>query len=324
MKKINENTLQTQFGIIGGVESFAQYPNGEVKSVTLNEKNMVVTHIGELVPRYGDITPRTKNKPSISFHENGLVKSVYLEEQQEVLTPIGELPAEFVSFFNTGELKRIFPVYGQISGFWSEEDENELNIPLNFEFEFTKFNSKLVGISFYKSGDIRSITLFPGEIINAKTIYGDIAVKNGFSMYENGSLESIEPAFQTTLTTPIGLITAFDLNANGINADSNSLIFNENGQIIQLTTCTDKIAVHSADGKLKFITPIEVENPENIDEKIILGTVIKFDYENDIVKFINDQTYTFSISTSNFNIFKSNNPTSCSPEDCASCSLCNK
>ena len=90
------------------------------------------------------------------------------------------------------------------------------------------------GICFYKSGDIRSITLFPNEVINVSTKYGDIGVKNGFSLYESGLLKSIEPAVPTIIKTPIGDITAYDVNSIGINADSNSIEFDEEGRIINL------------------------------------------------------------------------------------------
>ena len=100
MTELEDGYLTTPFGVLGGVFSYNTYPDGRtVKNVRLKEKNMIVTHAGELVQFYGDETPRSKFKPSLSFYENGLVKSVALERQQEVVTPIGELPAEFISFY---------------------------------------------------------------------------------------------------------------------------------------------------------------------------------------------------------------------------------
>jgi hypothetical protein len=192
---------------------------------------MLVTHVGELVPFYTE-THRRKNKCSVEFHKNGMVKAVALNEIQEIQTPIGEFPAELVTFYETGELKRFFPLDGKISGMWSEEEEKSLAIPLSFEFPFSSFTAIISGIAFYKTGDIRSITLFPGEKIPISTEYGEIPARNGFSLYESGKLESLEPALPFVIQTPTGPRRAFDPNAIGVNADINSLVFSEEGKII--------------------------------------------------------------------------------------------
>ena len=239
---------ETSFGVLGAVTSFSCYETGELKGVKLGDKNMVLTHAGELIPFYTE-TPRRKNKESLTFHKNGLIKAIALEEQQEIMTPIGEFPAELVTFYESGELSRFFPLDGQISGFWSEKDEKELNIPFSFEFEFGAFTASLVGISFYKSGDIKSITLFPGEIININSPAGNLNAKTGFSLYENGGIKNIEPATPSPVKTPIGVLTAFDTQAVGISADDCSLKFDEDGRIISLINISDTIFVQSENGE---------------------------------------------------------------------------
>ena len=286
---------------------------------------MIVTHAGELIRYYGEETQRRKYKSSVSYYQGGLIKSVSLNEQTDIETPIGEFPAELVTFYETGELKRIFILDGKITGFWTEDDERRLNIPFSFEFEFSKFTSMLVGICFYKSGNIRSITLFPKEVINVSTKnYGDISVKTGFSLYESGELKSIEPAVSTAIKTPIGTINAYDVNSMGINADSNSIEFDEQGRLVKRTTSSDKIAVQNPNGVMKFMIPIEKKSPLFEDEMELIPLQLKFDYENDIVTITDEKSYDFSITKCKYNIFKGRLSPTCSPEDCANCSLCSK
>jgi len=322
---LNENYIQTPFGILNGISASSYYNNGNIKDVILNEKNMVVTHVGELIPYYGEETQRRKYKSSVSYYQGGLIKSVSLNEQTDIETPIGEFPAELVTFYETGELKRIFILDGKITGFWTEEDERDLNIPFSFEFDFSKFTAMLVGICFFKSGDIRSITLFPKEVITVSTkSYGNISVKTGFSLYETGELKSIEPAVPTPIQTPIGLLNAYDVNSIGINADSNSIEFDEQGRLIMLTTSSDKIAVQKSNGVMKFMVPIEVKNPLSEDENEIIPLQLKFNYEKNIVTITDEKSYDFFISECKFNILRGNLSPTCSPDDCASCSLCSK
>lgn len=322
---LNENYIQTSFGILNGISASSYYPSGCVKDVVLNEKNMIVTHVRELIPYYGEDNQRRKYKSSVTFFNNELVKSVSLNEQTDIQTPIGEFPAELVTFYETGELKRVFILDGKITGFWTEEDERNLNIPFSFDFDFTKFSAMLVGICFYKTGDIRSITLFPKEVINVSTKnYGDISVKTGFSLYENGLLKSIEPAVPTPIQTPIGVLNAYDVNSLGINADSNSIEFDEEGRLVKLITSSDKIAVQEANGVMKFMVPIEKKSPLDEKEIEIVPLKIIFNYDNDIVTITDESSYDFSISKCKFNILRGNLSTSCTPEDCASCKLCSK
>ena len=42
--------------------------------------------------------------------------------------------AEQVSFYESGALKRIFPLNGTLSGYWTQEDEAKLATPLTLVF----------------------------------------------------------------------------------------------------------------------------------------------------------------------------------------------
>ena len=310
--------LQTPYGIFSGITTVTRTENGQIAGIMLEEKNAVLTHAGELIPFYLNETPRRKYKSSITFHSNGMIKSVSLEQQQEVITPIGELPAEMVTFYDTGELKRVFIVDGKISGFWSEEDEKALNIPLTFEFDFASFTSLLVGICFYKSGEIKSITLFPKEVIEVTTKARKIEARNGFALYEDGALKSIEPQNPVAIETPIGVLHAYDVNAIGVNADINSLQFDREGKVEKLVT-SDKIVAVGKDGSSTFIAP--ATRPSLVDEDDVMVIPLSIEFGEDSVIIKEDKTYQFKISDYTFNIMNTTT-SSCTPEMCANCSLC--
>jgi len=318
--KLDDDKIQLPSGIFAGVESYVCYPGGELEGIRLSEKNMLVTHAGELIPAYTE-THRRKIKYSVEFYKDGMIKAVALDEQQEIQTPIGEFPAELVTFFETGELKRFFPLDGKISGLWTEEEEKALAIPFTFDLSFTKFTAIINGVGFYKSGDIRSITIFPGEAITIQTAYGEMTARNGFSLYETGELESLEPLNPVQLKTPIGAIAAFDPNAIGVNADSNSLVFDVSGRVTSLVTVSARIAVTEGE-RFKTFSPREVVNPLDDETMITEGLKISFDYTKNTVTFEeNAEKSTVSLNEGFTVIPFNGNAFICSPSDCASCSM---
>ncbi len=321
MTMTGERTLQTAYGIFGEVALHTAYDTGELESVRLEGRNVLLTHAGELIPAYTE-TPRRKYKPSVEFHRNGMIRAVALEEQQEVETPIGELPAELVTFYPTGELKRVFPLDGKLSGFWSEEEETELNIPLRFDLGFAAFTAKLSGICFYRDGNIRSITLAPGETVTVSTGCGEIRIRHGFSLYPDGSLESCEPSEPTEIPTPIGPILACDSNAEGIQADSNSLRFAPDGSLAALITESHRIAVQKPDNSFTWYAPTQI-SPSEEEDDILYGLKIRF--EAGKICF-GDSEERIAIDESGFTIlpFVRTGAPACSPSACKSCSLCRK
>ena len=312
--------------MFNGICDVTYFKSGAVNSIRLNQENMIITHAGQLIPFSGEETPRRKYKASVTFFEDGALKSVSLNAQQEVMTPIGEMPAELVTFYDTGELKRIFPLDGKISGFWSEEDERALNIPFNFEFDFTAFSAMLTGICFYKTGEIRSITLYPKELIKiTHPSAGTLSVRQGFSLYESGNLHSFEPAAPVKLQTPIGLITAFDPNANGVNADLNSICLDEQGNIQSLVTAADRIHVsRKSDGVSSTFQPKMLYAADEPAELVTL--TVKFNHESKTVTIIDTDVTPHCYSFDDNYIIYNNafSPTGCSSGDCSSCSLCDK
>ncbi|SHH99641.1 hypothetical protein SAMN02745823_01850 [Sporobacter termitidis DSM 10068] len=316
-------TIQTPYGVFSGVVSQAHYPDGRFQGLRLEDRNVILTHAGELVPFYGEETLRRKSKASVTFHENGMIKAVALEEQQEVMTPIGELPAELITFYDTGEVHRVFPLDGHLSGFWSEEDERELNIPLSFDLGFTSFTAMLSCICFYKSGQIKSVTLFPGEEIDAALRgFGQIKARHGFSLYDTGELESIEPAEPVRLQTPAGLLTAYDPSATGISADSNSLVFDKEGRLAGLKTAGERILAKAAGGAFHSFSPA-VLCADDACSSVSLPINIRFQHDSEAVIISDDQSAALFSFHDDFFIHPADRP-NCSPADCASCSLCKK
>ncbi|MDR0571021.1 MAG: hypothetical protein LBG71_07380 [Clostridiales Family XIII bacterium] len=275
---LDGRAIQLPSGVFAGVESYGCYQSGELAGVRLSERNMLVTHAGELVPAYTE-NYRRKNKYSVEFYKNGMVKAAYLDEQQEIMTPIGEFPAELVTFFDTGELRRFFPLDGKISGFWSEKDERSLAVPFSFELPFASFSAIISSVCFYRGGDIRSVTLFPGETVTVSTECGAISARRGFSLHETGELQSLEPSRPVEIRTPVGAITAFDPNAVCLNADSNSLAFAKDGRATALTTVHSRVEARAKDGRLLAFSPREVVNPLNGESLVTEGLRIAFDYE---------------------------------------------
>ena len=317
---LDNNIIELASDVLAGVENYSCYPGGELLGVNLSKKNILAASAGEFIPAYTE-NHRRKNKYSVEFYQSGMIKKIALDAVQEVWTPLGELPAELVMFYETGELKRIFPLDGKISGMWSEQEEKALAIPLSFELPFTMFTAIIGGIAFFKSGGIRSITLFPGETIAITTNYGEIKTRNGFSLYESGKLESLEPSAPFVIQTSIGAITAFDSGAVGINADINSLAFDENGNIIALTTVNNSVEARTADGRLLF-SPRETVNPLDDESLITEGLKILFDYNADTVKFIEGEKETIlPIHGNDFAITAHTALSFFCGADCASCSL---
>ncbi|MCL1932044.1 MAG: hypothetical protein FWF55_09525 [Treponema sp.] len=319
---LDNNIIELASDVLAGVENYSCYPGGELLGVNLSKKNILATDAGEFIPAYTE-NHRRKNKYSVEFYPSGAIKKIALDAVQEAWTPLGELPAELVTFYESGELNRVFPLDGKISGMWSEQEEKTLAVPLSFEFPFTAFTAIIGGIAFFQSGNIRSITLFPGETVTIAAQYGAIKACNGFSLYETGELESLEPFVPVTIQTPIGAITAYDANAVGINADINSLIFNKDGNVISLTTVHNNVTVQTADKQSALFAPREVINPLDDESTITEGLKIAFNYDADTVTF-NDgkKETTVPIRGSNFTITAhSAAALTCRQSDCANCSL---
>lgn len=279
------------------------YPDGSIRDAIATEAINIETPYGVLIPRYKHDDARQKFAKTISFYPDGVIKSIIPQYQTSLKTSLGDFPAELVTFHKDGSLYRIFPLNGQINGFWSEADEGALAEPINFDLPVGKFSVKLNSIQFYPEGNLKGMSFWPGETIMLKTPQGTSKCRIGFNVYPDGTLKSYEPATPEKVTTKIGDIIAFDYDAIGIHADKNSIVFDHSGEVKAVGTPLTSLVILDKLGDQKRISPKKTVNPLDNEQLLILSTKIAFD--DDFIK-INDAHYTldeFKISTHNMTMF---------------------
>lgn len=238
MKSIN-----TMYGTLNEVENVTLHANGTIKECVIHEKVEFETPHGILIPQYEHSTHRNKAGYSVSFYDNGMLRKISLNDIVEIETTIGKMSAELILFYENGNIKRLFPLNGQLSAYWEENDEYQLAQEQSFSFPFGNFKAKIISISFYENGAVKDLTFWPKEMIRITTPLGEAAVRIGISLYLDGSIKSIEPAYPLTVQTPIGTLKAYDFNANGISGDINSLNFTQEGAIKSFVTSSNKVIV---------------------------------------------------------------------------------
>ncbi len=300
-----------------GITSFTTYDGGELKDCKLKEYNLIHTKYGDLVPQYGDPGFRKKQLAALSFYKSGKIKSISLEQQTEISTPIGTLPAELVTFFEDTSINSLFPLNGQISGFWSEEEEGKLAQKLHFSFPFGDFCAKIIGLRFYPDGRVRSLILWPNERIIIDTPAGKMPVRIGFKLFEDGSIESVEPAEPFLIKTPIGSINAYDTDALGIDADKNSVRFDEKGKLTSLCTF-DIITVRKKSGEKEIIFPTLRPGLTTEFETV----PIKVIFDDGTVSIGNDAKVFYKIAECTFLIMRGNYMKAKSCDNCSGCNSC--
>ena len=313
-----QNSLQNLAGIV----RTDYYRSGAVRHCTLDAKNEVSTNCGKLIPRFGEMTVRRKNTSSLSFYENGAVKRVALEQQMPVKTPLGEISAELVTFYKSGALKRFFPLDGQINGYWSEQDEEGLLEALELKLPIGGLKAKIIGCCFYENGAVKSLTLWPTQTVHVNTDFGNVSVRSGLSFFENGALKSLEPAQPTAVPTPIGLLKAYDAAAVGINADTNSLEFDESGSVCALTVPGTIFKATRSDGRAETVGPVMAVSP--LDDESMIEIPVRVCFANgSVILSVNGQPNEYDLKSTQFIIEpKKQLPAKCSGGNCAACGMC--
>ena len=247
--------ISTPFGAIESLSDTEFFPDGTVRSCIAARACPLRTSCGTLVPQFTANTLRKRQLPAISFHPNGMIRNLPLEEAVMIPTPLGLMPAEQVTFYDNGAVKRLFPLNGTLSGYWTEEDEAALALPLTLDTPIGPVEVAPVCVYFGPEGNLRSLTLWPGTVLDVPTPFGSIAVRTGLAFYDSGVLRSVEPARPVAVSTPLGELLAFDQDALGVCGDRNSLRFYENGELLGLTTAAHAFEVESENGRRKNLTP---------------------------------------------------------------------
>lgn len=316
--------ILTKYGLIKGISTADFYASGAIRECKLNEHNEINTELGTFVPQYEDDGLRRKYIKSMSFYENGNLQSISLQKQTVINTSFGPMLAELITFHENGNIRRVFPVNGKISAYWTELNEYDMAGEIEFNFKFAKFKKKVIGINFYASGTIKSITFWTKDNVSVNTEAGEILCRIGISLYADGNLKSCEPLKPTVVKTPIGNITAYDVTAVGINGDKNSLNFYEDGRIKSLYTSTDKIEIKGKNGEIKTFQP--KLKPSILSENAMDVIPYEIQFSEGKVRFCNSVENEFEIDNYEFNISKfsvniTDATNSCSGE-CGECGEC--
>jgi hypothetical protein len=296
--------IETKYGPLRGVTSFSSHPDGQVKSCMLREENTIDTGSGRVIPQYCDDEfgdRQKKHRSSLSFHPNGNLKSAAMQDPAPIRTTLGVFDAELVTFYEDGGVNRLFPLNGLVNGFWTENNERELAGRLDFDLSVGKFSTKVIAIHFYPGGALKSLTLWPGEKIRILTPIGEMEVRAGFSLYENGSVKSVEPARPTQIETPLGTITAFDPDVIGMHADLNSVRFSQDGDLLSLKSLATGIIATGPDGTQTRLEPLVLESLlDSSDTRIV---PLKIDFRENEIDVTALQTITFDRHTHQFTTF---------------------
>jgi len=292
------NILKTKYGdlknpIIGG-----KYPNGEIEELRFEEKNVLNINGKEFIPVHDILNSRKKDFSSVKFFEDGNIRALSLQDATNITTDNGEFEVEKIIFYEDGKYNRLFFLNGRLSGFWSEEDEYELAKEYSFKLNFAEIKAKFISMRLYKSQKLKSLTLWPKEIIEVP--YKNIKIKTriGVSLFEDGSPESCEPNLPIKIETPIGIIEAYDKNAVGVHGEDNSLKFYKDGSIKSLITSTNVIKVYDDIGLISLHTPQEERLFVNDDILDIITVDIEFKGDTVII----DGEYEYSVSDNKFKI----------------------
>lgn len=320
-----EREFHTKAGLLTGVINERVDNSGNLRSCMLCKQNKIFFQEDILIPKYESEDFRTRYRDAVTFYKSGELKSVYLEHQQEIHSPLGRIKAELVTFYKSGSLLRVFPVYGQISGYWSENEEAEMLLPYVIETGGQKLTAKISGICFYESGAVKSITLFPGESVTINTPLGEARVHYGISFYESGSIESVEPDIPTAIIYGSCKFLSKDNHPIGVHGDKNSLSFYEDGSLKALTT-TITAVIFSRENEKLFIMPERKISPTDIDETEIVPIKIDFQVKNIRVTDSNGLLYHFNTEQYEMKTVQilENLSAAQSCTDCNSCSNCGR
>ncbi|MBM3162526.1 MAG: hypothetical protein FJZ79_04260 [Chlorobi bacterium] len=294
------NSVITRYGELKGVEFRTLFSNGKTDGCLVTSYNVLKTPYGELVPQYeAEDLGRRSLKP-MYFHKDGSLKSIALQTQTLISTPAGRFPAELVTFHKNGAIKRVFPLDGKLSGFWSWQNEFALSETTTITSPVGDMTARIINMQFYESGALKSITLWPGQVVTLTTPFGEIPVRKGIAFYESGRIRSFEPLKKTVLQTPIGAVLAYDNEPNGIHGDINSVQLAPDGSLEALSTVDHAILVSLPDERSELFRPGVKHNVCGDERKVSVPMKIRF--EQGKVTFHDNPRLSFEIDRYRFEI----------------------
>jgi hypothetical protein len=269
--------------------------NGNIDTVLVGEKLILETSVGELIPRYklDDGTGRKKEAP-VKFYKTGELKSLPLEKSSEILTTLGSMKSELVIFHRNGALWRTFPLNGQVTGFWTEENEFELAETISIPTSLGVIKVKPIYLQFYETGELESILFWPSEQIKIDTEIGEMLIHKGISFHKNGRIKGFEPIKEISIESPIGKLNVYDPDPNGIQAENHSINFYEDGSIHSVITSSNKVSAIKDGAEFKSFSPKMIASYCN--ENAFFISPLKITFESDSLSFnnINESNETLS------------------------------
>jgi len=225
-------TFKTAAGELTDVKTYETFPDGSLKSCILDVPVTITTPVGACVPRWTDDSVRRKYNKSLSLYPSGSIRSIALHDRTPMQTSQGEILAEHITFYENGTVHRVFPCNGRLSGYWTEEDEKTLASEYTVTWGTQSLAVPIMIFRFYLSGKLRSLTFWPGDVHEIITPIGPVQTRTGVSFYENGAIQSVEPAEPVPVPGGADICLAYDMDAPGLHGDSNSLRFAPDGTII--------------------------------------------------------------------------------------------
>lgn len=294
--------LKTKYGLIPGYLNLEKYASGNPASLFFTERVEIETPVGVIVPQYSvDDHGRRILKP-VYFYDNGNIKKAPLQDAADIETKYGKISAELVMFYNNELLKKLFPLNGKLSGYWGEKDEYALSKNLELQLSCGPIRAKIINIAFYKNGNIKSITLWPQEAVEAKTPIGTMRIRVGIAFYEDGSIKSVEPAQPYAVETKIGKISAYDNDPEGIMGDINSLQFDSQGDVTALSTINNVIIVKTASGGEIRYAPSQKKSL--CSEQVAITVPLQIEFINGKVRFNKSVSDEYNFSKNSFHVIK--------------------
>ncbi|MCH8476191.1 MAG: hypothetical protein LAT55_13300 [Opitutales bacterium] len=316
-------TYQTKYGELKDITTALSYPNGALKSCMVNQENCLQTPVGEIIPQYRSAEfgeRQKKHRSSLDFFADGQLKSAALDRATPIATPIGPVKAELVTFYQDGSVNRVFPLNGLIDGYWSETNERDMAEVMEVNLPNGRIRAKVIGLHFYPNGTIKSVTLWPGEVVELETPLGPFRCRAGVAFYEDGSVRSVEPAKPVELPTPIGLIKAYDPEIIGMHADQNSVQFSPAGLLTAVTTIHTGLQVETPLGEKIGIEPYEIES--YIDPSQLSTVPMKIGFSEDRVFVKARETYDFALGECQFSPFERERVLQATCKDCPDDETC--
>ncbi len=257
--------------------------NGVVEAVQPLECVEIETTLGRLVPIYEVEDHGRKKLTPVKMYKNGMVKSMSLQNATVVHTSVGEISAELVTFYESGAVRRVFPLNGKLSGYWTERNEYKLAKTLSIPTFIGTISVKPIHIQFYETGELKSISMWPMEKVTIDTPIGKVKIKKGVSFHTNGALASCEPDIPVPVKTPLGTIEAHDPDPDGMK-EANSLSFTEDGELAGLSTI--KTVVNSIDNGRGYSFAPAVERSMCSDTQFTIQP-LKIAFHDDVYTFRN-------------------------------------